>query len=102
MTAHHIVDPYELLTKAIGDASPDLLRTLLESRINMFLSADADAFVGAEYGVRAPDRVSRRNSYRTRPLDTRGEPWKCKSRSFGPALISQNGCWSVGNAPSRR
>lgn len=71
MTAPHIVDPYELLTKAVGDASPDLLRTLLQTTINMLLSADADAVVGAEYGVPSPDRVSQRNGYRTRPLDTR-------------------------------
>ncbi len=71
MTAPHIVDPYELLTKALGDASPDLLRTLLQSTINMLLSADADAVVGAEYGVPSADRVSQRNGYRTRPLDTR-------------------------------
>ena len=58
MTAPHIVDPYELLTKALGDASPDLLRTLLQSTINMLLSADADAVVGAEYGVPSADRVS--------------------------------------------
>ena len=43
MTAPHIVDPYELLTQAVGDASPDLLRTLLQTTINMLLSADADA-----------------------------------------------------------
>lgn len=71
MTAPHIVDPYEQLTKAIGDASPDLLRTLMHTTINMLLSADADAVVGAEYGVPSPDQVSQRNGYRTRPLDTR-------------------------------
>ena len=69
MTAPHIVDPYELLTKAFGDASPDLLRTLLQTTINMLLSADA--VVGAEYGVPSPDRVSQRNGYRTRPLGNR-------------------------------
>lgn len=71
ITAPHIVDPYELLTKAVGDASPDLSRTPLQTTINMLLSADADAVVGAEYGVPSPDRVSQRNGYRTRPLDTR-------------------------------
>lgn len=71
MTAPHIVDPYELLTKAVGDASPDLLRTLLQTTINMLLSADADQVVGAEYGVPTAGRVAQRNGYRTRPLDTR-------------------------------
>jgi putative transposase len=50
MTAPHIVDLNELLPQAAGDASPDLLWTLLNP-INMLLAADADAVVGAEYGV---------------------------------------------------
>lgn len=45
-TAAHIVEPYELLTKAVGDASPDLLRTLAQTTINMLLPADADAVIG--------------------------------------------------------
>lgn len=71
MTAPHIVDPYELLTQAVGDASPDLLRTLLQTTINMLLSADADQVVGAEYGVATAGRITQRNGYRSRPLDTR-------------------------------
>ncbi len=71
MTAPRIVDSYELLTKAVVDASPDLFRTLLQTTINMLLSADADQVVGAEYGVPTPGRVAQRSGYRTRPLDTR-------------------------------
>jgi hypothetical protein len=47
------------------------LRTLLQTTINMLPSADADQVVGAEYGVATPGRVTQRNGYRTRPLDTR-------------------------------
>ena len=71
MTAPDIVDSYELLTKAVSGASPDLLRTLPQTTIKMLLSAEADAAIGAEYGVPSPDRVSQRNGHRTRPLDTR-------------------------------
>jgi transposase-like protein len=39
--------------------------------INSLLSADADAVCGAEYGQPSPDRVSSRNGYRHRELDTR-------------------------------
>lgn len=39
--------------------------------IGSVLSADADAVCGAEYGVVSPDRVSQRNGYRHRELDTR-------------------------------
>ena len=47
MTASHIVDPARLLGEALAEASPDLMRTLLQTMINALLSADADAVVGA-------------------------------------------------------
>ena len=71
MTAPHIVDPQTVLTEALGDASPDLMRDLLQTMINALLSADADAVVGAEWGKPSPDRVTQRNGYRHRDLDTR-------------------------------
>jgi putative transposase len=71
MTAPHIVDPAGLLGEALAEASPDLMRSLLQSIINALLSADADAVVGAEYGRPTPGRVAQRNGYRHRPLDTR-------------------------------
>ncbi|QWC86582.1 IS256 family transposase [Nocardioidaceae bacterium] len=71
MTAPHIVDPAGLLEEALGEASPDLLRQLLQTMINALLSADADAVVGAEYGRPSAGRTSQRNGYRHRPLDTR-------------------------------
>ena len=71
MTAPHIVDPERLLREAIGEASPDLLRHLLQTVINALLSADADAVCGAEYGTASDTRTAQRNGYRHRPLDTR-------------------------------
>ena len=71
MTAPHIVDPAGLLSEALADASPDLMRSLLQTMINALLSADADAVVGAEWGQRSSDRVTQRNGYRHRDLDTR-------------------------------
>lgn len=61
MTAPHIVDPAGLLQEALGDASPDLMRRLLQTTINALLSADADAVVGAEWGQRSTDRAAQRN-----------------------------------------
>ena len=46
MTAPHIVDPAGLLGEALSEASPDLMRNLLQTVINTLLSADADAVVG--------------------------------------------------------
>lgn len=71
MTAPHIVDPAGLLGEALAEASPDLMRHLLQTMINALLSADADAVVGAEWGKPSPDRVTHRNGYRHRDLDTR-------------------------------
>ena len=71
MTAPHIVDPSGLLGEALAEASPDLMRSLLQSIINALLSADADAVVGAEWGRPSATRTSQRNGYRHRDLDTR-------------------------------
>ncbi|GII98219.1 transposase-like protein [Sediminihabitans luteus] len=71
MTAPHIVDPAGLLGEALTEASPDLMRHLLQTVINALLSADADAVVGAEWGQRSPGRTAQRNGYRHRDLDTR-------------------------------
>ena len=71
MTAPHIVDPAGLLGEALAEASPDLMRSLLQSIINALLSADADAIVGAEWGRPTPGRAAQRNGYRHRDLDTR-------------------------------
>ena len=71
MTAPHIVDPAGLLSEALSEASPDMMRSLLQTMINALLSADADAVVGAEYGRATPGRAEQRNGYRHRDLDTR-------------------------------
>ena len=42
MTAPHIIDPADLLSEALADASPDLMRDLLQTMIIPLLSADAD------------------------------------------------------------
>jgi transposase-like protein len=71
MTAPHIVDPARVLGNLLADASPDMMRSLLQTMINALLSADADAVCGAEWGQASSDRVAQRNGYRHRPLDTR-------------------------------
>ena len=71
MTAPHFIGPAGLLGEALSEASPDMMRTLLQTMINTLLSADADAVVGAEWGKPSPDRSTRRNGYRHRELDTR-------------------------------
>lgn len=45
MTAPQIVDPAGVLSETLSDASPDLMRNLLQTMINALLPADADAVV---------------------------------------------------------
>ncbi|SFB34514.1 IS256 family transposase [Cellulomonas marina] len=71
MTAPTSIDPARFLHEHLEQASPDLMRHLLSTFIDVLLSADADAVCGAEWGQRSQDRVNRRNGYRHRDLDTR-------------------------------
>jgi len=71
MTVKPSIDPARLLEEQLVQASPDLLRELLQTFINTLLSAEADAVCGAEYGTVTPERVNRRNGYRHRDFDTR-------------------------------
>jgi transposase-like protein len=71
MTAGPSIDPEQFLHEQLAQASPDLMRDMLETFINTLLSAQADTVCGAEFGVRSADRSNRRNGYRHRDLDTR-------------------------------
>ncbi|OXS82943.1 IS256 family transposase [Kocuria marina] len=71
MTAPHIVGPASVLGEALSEASPDMMRQLLQTMLNALLSADADAVIGAEWGQPSPTRTTHRNGYRHRDLDTR-------------------------------
>jgi len=69
------LNPAEFLHEHLAEASPDLLRQLMEGFLNTLLSADADSVCGAAYGARDPERTDRRNRYRHQDLDTRSAPW---------------------------
>ena len=56
MIALHIIDPAGMLGEALSQASPDLMRSLLQHVINALLSADADAVCGAQWGQQDPQR----------------------------------------------
>src|SRR2546430_11261237 len=59
------------LRKQLEQASPDLLRVMVEDFAEALMGAEADALCGAGYGERSPERVNRRNGYRERGWDTR-------------------------------
>jgi len=59
------------LRKQLEEASPDLLRAMVQEFAEALMGAEADALCGAAYGERSPERVNRRNGYRERGWDTR-------------------------------
>ena len=100
MTAPHIIDPAGLLDQALSQASPDLMRSLLQHVINALLSADADTVCGAQWGQQDPQRHTRRNGYRHRPLDHHGSaPSTWRSPSCAQAPTFPNGFFNAAKAP---
>jgi len=59
------------LRKRLEQASPDLLRAMVQDFAEALMGAEADALCGAAYGERSPERVNKRNGYRERGWDTR-------------------------------
>lgn len=53
------------------EASPDLLRKMLQAMAQALMSVEADEMCGADYGERSAERVNSRNGYRERQWDTR-------------------------------
>ena len=102
MTAGSSIDPAEFLHDQLAQASPDLLRELMEGFINTLLSADADSVCGASYGARDAGRVNRRNGYRHRDLDTRVGTLDVAVPKLRAVLTFPSGCSSVAAGPRRR
>src|SRR5687768_11191129 len=71
MTATQSIDLPGWMAEQLSQASPDLLRAMLQAFAEALMSADADAVCGAGYGQRNPDRTNTRNGYRRRGWDTR-------------------------------
>src|SRR4051794_15787819 len=65
------MDVSEWLRKQLEDASPDLLRAMVQDFAEALMGGEVDALCGAGYGERSPERLNRRNGYRERDWDTR-------------------------------
>lgn len=52
------IDPTAYLDELLSQASPDLMRQMLQGFINQILSAQADQVCGADYGVVSTDRTN--------------------------------------------
>jgi putative transposase len=65
------MDLDEWLREQLEEASPDLLRAMVQDFAVALMGAEADALCGARYGERSPERVNGRNGDRGREWDTR-------------------------------
>jgi len=65
------IDPATYLDDLLSQASPDLMREMLQRFINQILSTQADQICGADYATVSDNRSNVRNGYRHRDLDTR-------------------------------
>jgi len=71
MTATPSIDLPGWMAEQLSQASPDLLRNMIQTFAEALMSADADAVCGAGYGRRSAERTNTRNGYRRRVWDTR-------------------------------
>jgi Transposase, Mutator family len=67
----HRMDVSGRVRKQLEEASPDLLRAMVQDFAEALMGAEVEALCGAGYGERTPERVNRRNGYRERDWDTR-------------------------------
>ena len=72
MTATPSIELPAWMAEQLSQASPDLLRQMVQIFAEALMSADADAVCGAAYGQRSPDRRNTRNGYRWRGWDETG------------------------------
>ncbi|MCZ2404456.1 transposase [Paenarthrobacter sp. Z7-10] len=99
MTAPYSIDPTRFLSEQLEQASPDLLRQMLQTFITALMGAEADAVCGAEYGQPSTDRVNSRNGYRHRDFDTRAGTLDVAIPKLRQGRISRTGCWSAAAVP---
>lgn len=65
------MDAFVWLRKQLEADDNDLLREMVRSFAETLMGAEADVVCDAEYGRISPERVNRRNGYRSRRWDTR-------------------------------
>ncbi len=71
MAAGPSIDVSGWLEEQLAQASPDLLRSMVQTFAEALMGAEADAVCGAGYGERSAERKNTRNGYRRREWDTR-------------------------------
>ena len=88
------MDVQSWLRKQLEQASPDLLRAMVQEFAEALMGAEVDALCGAPYGERSPERVNIRNGYRERGLghaggDDRTRDPEARQGSYFPDWLLQ-------------
>ena len=95
------MDLQSWLRKQLEQASPDLLRAMVQDFAEALMGAEADALCGAPYGKRSSERVNIRNGYRERAWDTRAGTIELAIPKLRAGSSSPTGCCSRGGGRSR-
>lgn len=87
-SAPNHIDPTGYLDDLLAQASPDLMRQMLQNTINLLLSAQADQVCGAEYGTTSDTRTNRRNGLLLpRPRHPRGHRRRRRAEAAAGLLL---------------
>src|SRR3954454_1855763 len=100
MTATPSIDLSGWMAEQLSQASPDLLRQMVQTFAEALMSADADVVCGAGYGQRSPDRSNTRNGYRPRGWDGRAGSIDLAIPKLREGPTSPSGCSSGAARPS--
>lgn len=98
MTATPSIDLSGWLEERLAQASPDLLRSMVQTFAEALMGAEADAVCGAGYRERSDERVNSRNGHRVREFDTRvgtipARIPKLRTGSYFPDSENDRGGW---------
>ncbi len=91
MTAGASIDPREVLHEHLAQASPDLLRQLMEGSSTPCCPPMPTACAVPRTGPVRPTASTGRNGHRHRGLDTRSGPWTWRSPSRARGPTSRTG-----------
>jgi putative transposase len=90
------------MRERLEQASPDLLREMIQTFAEALMGAEAEALCNAGYRERTPDRTNSRNGYRPREWDTRVGTVELAVPKLRPAATFRTGCSSGVAAPRPR
>ena len=102
MAATPSIDVSGWLDEQLAQASPDLLRAIVNTFAEAIMAADADAVCNAGYRERSPERTNRRTGYPGREWDTRAGTIELAIPKLREGSYSRAGSWSLGAGRSRR